>query len=88
MKKNVALAELVACAMYPPRLWKLKSTAINNILSPQKKDPIIIGFRRPYLSRKNDGKRDPMTNMRLMTPPRRRERFRVSPTLFCRTEVT
>lgn len=54
---------------------------------PNPKLPHIIGFRRPYLSRKNVGNRDPMKNMALITPPSSRERFLVSPTFSCNTEV-
>ena len=88
VKKNVTLAELVDLAILPPRLWKLNKILMSIMLTPNQKEPIIIGLRRPYLSKKKDGNRDPITNMRLITPPRRRERLRVRPTLYWRTEVT
>lgn len=54
---------------------------------PSPNDPHIMGLRRPYLSRKNEGNREPIMNMVLMTPPRSRERFLDRPTLSCKTEA-
>jgi len=88
VKKNAILAELVFFAIAPPLLCGLSSAAIIIIDTPQPAEPHIMGLRRPVLSRKKVGYSDPMGNMRLMIPPRRRERLRVRPTLFCRTNVT
>ena len=55
--------------------------------NPSRVDPIIIGFRRPYRSKKKDGNSEPIANMAFTHPPRMSERLRVSPTLSCNTEV-
>lgn len=87
MKKKATLADEVAFASGPPLSWKLSKTAIIIIEMPSPSDPHIIGLRRPYLSRKKVGNREPMKNMALMTPPRSSDRLRDMPTLICRTEV-
>lgn len=87
VKKKATLPLAVAFARSPPRGWKLSRMAIIIMLAPQPKLPHIIGFLRPVLSSVKVGKREPMKNMRLMTPPRRRERLRSRPTLSSKTEV-
>ena len=87
MKKNATLAEDVDFARLPPCDWKLRRIEIIIIETPRPNDPHIIGFLRPYLSRKNVGNRLPMKNIRLIMPPSKRDRFRERPTLNCSTEV-
>lgn len=54
---------------------------------PSKNEPHIMGFRLPYLSRKNVGNSDPIGNIRLMTPPRRSDKLRERPTFCSNTDV-
>ena len=78
---------LVDLACMPPLLWKLNKMLISIMQIPSKNEPIIIGFRRPYRSKKKDGKRDPIANMAFTQPPKIRDKLRLRPTLSCRTEV-
>ena len=87
MKKKATLADAVACATSPPSDRKLKRMAIIIMDNPSPKEPHIMGLRRPVRSSVKVGTREPMGNMRLMTPPMSKERFLSRPTLSSRTEV-
>ena len=61
VKKNATLAEDVAFARvseYPGR-WKLSSIAMSIMEMARPAEPHIIGLRRPSLSRKKVGIREP-----------------------------
>jgi hypothetical protein len=87
VKKKATLAEAVAGFTSPSAVWKLKRIAIIIMDTPSPREPHIMGFRRPVRSSVNVGTREPRKNIRLMTPPRRRERFLSRPTLSSRTDV-
>ena len=87
MKKNATLPDAVAFAIPPPRGWKLSRIAMSIMDIPQPREPHIMGLRRPGLSSVKVGNSDPRKNIKLMTPPSSSDRFRVNPTLSCKTDV-
>jgi hypothetical protein len=102
VKKNVTAAEDARLAIAPPMSCGLSKAAMSIMDIPQRKQPIIIGRRRPNLSKKKVGKRDPKKNMPsgklettsgqavhllLITPPSKSERFLDMPTFLSSTAV-